>query len=378
MFHRLIIGAMSGTSADGVDAAAVRVHGTGLRMTADLIGHTHRPYPPGLRSEIFGLRSTGRCELHALAQMGRDITLLYAEAVREAMSAGGLRPLEIAGVAAHGQTLFHAPPSTIQWFDPSLLAWETGCAVVSDFRRADCAAGGQGAPLVPFADFLLFSHPRNHRVLLNIGGIANITSLRAGGSIDELIAFDTGPGNCISDWLCRTHDPAGPGFDAGGERAARGKPSLELAQAVCRNPYFSRPPPKSTDGPEMIRIFNDEARRFPHLGLGDLLRTSCVITAQSIRVAMADLLHLRETEIIASGGGCENKTLMEILASDAGGMPVMTTDALDIPSAAKEAIAFALLGAATLDRHPSNVPSVTGARRPVILGSITPAPPQEK
>ncbi|HZK82211.1 MAG TPA: anhydro-N-acetylmuramic acid kinase, partial [Humisphaera sp.] len=219
MTERLLIGAMSGTSADGVDAAIVRVGGTGLEMTAGLVGHVHRPFSSRLRMEILDLRSSGQCELSALARIGREITMAYATASREVISANDVKPSQVAAIAAHGQTLFHDPPLTIQWFDPALLAWETGCAVVSDFRRADCAAGGQGAPLVPFADFLLFRHPTQNRVLLNLGGIANVTCLRAGGSIADVIAFDTGPGNCISDWLCRTHDPAGPGFDAGGQRA---------------------------------------------------------------------------------------------------------------------------------------------------------------
>jgi anhydro-N-acetylmuramic acid kinase len=371
MGERLLVGAMSGTSADGVDAALVRIDGRALAMTASPVGHVHRPYPPKLRSEIFEVRSSGRCELSAMAGIGREITLLYAMAARDVMFAGNVGPSDIAAIAAHGQTLFHDPPLTMQLFDPSLLAWESGCDVVSDFRRADCAAGGQGAPLVPFADFLLFRHATKNRVLLNIGGIANVTFLRRGGSIADVIAFDTGPGNCISDWLCRTHDPTGPGFDVGGQQASRGKPSMELARAVCRDSYFLKPPPKSTDGPQMIRVFSEAASQFPALTLQDLLHTSCVITAQTIHAAAAGLLHLREAEYIASGGGCENRTLMQHLSNDATGISFAITDALGIPSAAKEAIAFALLGAATLDDEPSNVPSVTGARRAVILGSIT-------
>jgi anhydro-N-acetylmuramic acid kinase len=372
MHERLIIGAMSGTSADGVDAAVVRVGGRGQGMTAELIAHVHRPYPSNLRAEIFRIRSSGICEISALARMGRDITLVYANAVRDSMAKANVTASQIAAIAAHGQTLFHDPPLTIQWFDPSLLAWETGCAVVSDFRRADCAAGGQGAPLVPFADFLLFRHPTINRVLLNLGGIANVTLLRAGGSIEDLIAFDTGPGNCISDWLCRTHNPTGPGYDAGGQRAACGTPSLELARRVSNDAYFSKAPPKSTDGPRMIRIFEDAAKGFPALNADDLLHTACLITAQTIDSALTDLLHIDRVEIIASGGGCENQILMQHLSRIDAAISVQTTDMSGIPPAVKESIAFALLGAATLDGEPSNVPSVTGASRAVPLGSVTP------
>src|SRR6202043_1424732 len=148
--------------------------------------------------------------------------------VNEVLSAENLDPRDLSAIAAHGQTFFHQPPDTIQWLDPSLIAARTGCVVVSDFRRADCAAGGQGAPLVPFADYLLFRHPTKNRVLLNIGGIANLTILPAGAPIDKLIAFDTGPGNCISDWICRTYGSSGAECDLGGAGASRGRMLQEV------------------------------------------------------------------------------------------------------------------------------------------------------
>src|SRR5829696_8036035 len=182
--ERIIAGAMSGTSADGVDVALTRITGRGTSMTAQLIHHHHRPYDAATRTEIFAFRGAdARCDLARLAQLGRTISLSYAAAVNEALAAAHLSANDLAAVAAHGQTLYHAPPNTIQWFDPSLVAAEVGCPVVSDFRRADCAAGGQGAPLVPFADYVLFCHASKNRVLLNIGGIANLTWLPAGGSL---------------------------------------------------------------------------------------------------------------------------------------------------------------------------------------------------
>src|SRR5438093_1385317 len=179
---RNIAGAMSGTSADGVDVAIVAVAGRGLDMTAQLLRHHHQPYNDELRREIFALRGDqiSKNLLPRLAKLGRDISLTYASAVKAALTAAGMQASDLAAIAAHGQTLFHDPPNTIQWFDPALVAAEVGCAVVSDFRRADCAAGGQGAPLVPFADYILFRDPKRTRVLLNIGGIANITLLGAG------------------------------------------------------------------------------------------------------------------------------------------------------------------------------------------------------
>ena len=204
---------MSGTSADGVDVAAVAVAGRGLGMTAKYLHHVERPYDAALRRRIFAVRESGAARLDELANLGRDITLAYAAATRDLLRELSLPASKVSAVAAHGQTLYHAPPNTIQWLDPSLLAAETGLAVVSDFRRADCAAGGQGAPLVPFADWILFRHATKTRVILNLGGIANLTYLPAGGGIKEVIAFDTGPGCCVSDWLMRTNDPAGPGYD---------------------------------------------------------------------------------------------------------------------------------------------------------------------
>src|SRR5215212_6063423 len=181
---RILAGAMSGTSADGVDVALVRITGSGWNMRSELLVHHHRAYPPELRAGIFEFRrdAVSKNVLATLAQLGREISLTHALAVNEALALAHLDASSLAAVAAHGQTLFHDPPNTIQWFDPALVAAEVGCTVVSDFRRADLAAGGQGAPLVPFADYILFRHPTKNRVLLNIGGIANITWIPAGGS----------------------------------------------------------------------------------------------------------------------------------------------------------------------------------------------------
>jgi anhydro-N-acetylmuramic acid kinase len=355
-----------------VDVAIVEISGRGVSMTAKLLRHHQRSYPPSLRREIFAFRG-GEVQgnvLSRLAQVGREISLTYATAVNEALAGAGLAASKLAAVAAHGQTLFHDPPSTIQWFDPSLVAAEVGAAVVSDFRRADLAAGGQGAPLVPFADYTLFRHATKNRVLLNIGGIANITWLRAGRRLNEVLAFDTGPGNCISDHLCRKYDPNGKGYDVDGELAAKGKPDPGLISRVVADPYFMQPPPKSTDTPQMIRAFEAAMTTAKAREVEDLLATACALTGQTIMSAIDQFLPRRPDELIVSGGGAKNAAILKHLH----GGTVLTSDQLGVPSEAKEAIAFALLGAATLDYEPSNVPSVTGARRPVVLGSVTPKP----
>ena len=284
---RIVAGAMSGTSADGVDVALVGIRGRGLEMSAKLLKWHCRAFPGDLREVITMIRQGAATPISALAEVGREISLCYAAAINEAMLAADLNADDLAGVAAHGQTLFHDPPTTLQWIDPALVAAEVGCAVVSDFRRADCAAGGQGAPLVPLADYLLFRHPEKNRVLLNIGGIANLTYLRADAGIDQLIAFDTGPGNCLSDHLMRKSDLRGIAWDEGGHRAAAGVPVYPIVKLVLSSPYFAGPPPKSTDGPAMIRLFTDAqaelGRRYP---LEYLLRTACLIAADSILDSM--------------------------------------------------------------------------------------------
>jgi anhydro-N-acetylmuramic acid kinase len=373
--ERLVAGAMSGTSADGVDVAIVRVAGRGRDMTAQLVAHRHRRYDPDMQRLIFSLRGRDPVRMADVGRCCRDVSRAYAAAVNDALSSAGVRAAELAAVAAHGQTLYHDPPDTIQLFDPALVASEVGCAVVSDFRRADCAAGGQGAPLVPLADYVLFRHPQKTRVLLNIGGISNITHLPAGGSLDDLLAFDTGPGNCVSDFLIRAAIPEGSGVDVGGEIAARGVAVYPLLQPMLAHDYFSRFPPKSTDGPAMIDLFRgalrDVGRNFP---FENLLKTACLLTATTITDAIRKFLTPFPDELIVSGGGVHNATIMALLRQPLGDLPVRTTDELGVPAEAKEAIAFALLGAATLDGLPSNVPSATGARREVVLGSVTPAP----
>jgi anhydro-N-acetylmuramic acid kinase len=384
MAIRLIAGAMSGTSADGVDVAIVAVEGRALTMTARLVRHRARPYESHLRQAIFDIRQSKTVELRILARTAREISLAYAAAIRDAAKEAGILLADLTAIAAHGQTLFHDPPDTLQWIDPAALAAQLGVQVISDFRRADCAAGGQGAPLVPFAEYLLFRHPTRTRVLLNLGGIANLTVLPAGATIDKLIAFDTGPGNCISDWICRTLDPKGPGYDPGGARALLGKSYRPLVfDMLLRHDYFRRPAPKSTDVPEMLTLYRRSRDRFffenGPLTPEDELATACDLTVQAIRRALdnPDGTRVQWDELIVSGGGTQNRAIMaelRAIADPGRFQTIRTSDELGVPPEAKEAMAFALLGAATLDGVPSNVPSCTGANRAVVLGSVTPRP----
>ena len=371
---RLIAGAMSGTSADGVDVVIGRIEGTGLKLSACVVGHHHRAYPTDLAGWIVKLREDGHTTLGEMAELAKEISLVYAAAVNEALMAAHLSAAEVTAIAAHGQTLFHAPPMTMQWLDPALLAAETGCAVISDFRRADCAAGGEGAPLVPFADFVLFRHEQKNRVLLNIGGIANLTYLPAGAKVGDVIALDTGPGNCISDWLCRRFRPNGPGCDDGGALALKGKMIEPVVKRVLAGAFFKKSAPRSTDGPHMIEAFRDGFDS----ALGDhkienLLATACAITVGAI-CSSIEQLPKKPDELIVSGGGTKNQAMMQKIKESVGSCRVLVSDDLGIASASKEALAFALLGAATLDGTPANVVGATGARRAVVLGQITPKP----
>jgi anhydro-N-acetylmuramic acid kinase len=375
--ERLLIGAMSGTSADGVDVALVRITGRGADMRAALVAHRHTPYPDELRRLIFSMRGgDAAVRLADVARCAREVSLAYADAVNGVLRATGTPRDQVAAVAAHGQTVFHAPPDTMQLFDPSLLAARTNCPVVSDFRRADCAAGGQGAPLVPFADFVLFRSTEIDRLVVNIGGIANVTCLfRDAPTPERVIAFDTGPGNSISDHLMRRHDPAGPGYDVGGLLALRGRVSRAVVDAVNAHPYFEKLGPKSTDGPEMIGIFERAVRQHgPDLSLEDQLATAAAVVATQIRRASTLFGGQFPGELIVSGGGVRNRAIMDQIAYWFRPDKIRTTDELGVPGEAKEALAFALLAAATLDGLPANVPSATGAERPVVLGSITPRP----
>ncbi len=366
------LGAMSGTSADGVDVALLEIEGPWPRPAVRLAGHHHRPYPPELRRRIFAARHAGAIPLEDLGHLGQAISQAYAVAVNEAMAARGWSPAGVTAVAAHGQTLYHQPPVTIQWLDPALLAAQTGCAVVSDFRRADCAVGGQGAPLVPFADWVLFGDEHQGRAVLNLGGIANVTHLPPGVGLEQVIAFDTGPANCLSDWLCRTLDPEGPGYDAQGARALKGQVMEAVAERFLAGPYFQRRPPKSTDGPEMIAAFQSalSAKELDRSNLNALLATAAYLTARTVVEAAAPW---PVSQWIISGGGIRNEAIMRHLrAMLPRQVTIRRPEEWGIAADAKEALAFALLAAATLAGVPSNVPSVTGATQPMLLGSLTP------
>ncbi|HEX8323577.1 MAG TPA: anhydro-N-acetylmuramic acid kinase [Tepidisphaeraceae bacterium] len=362
MPDRLFIGVMSGTSCDGVDAALVRVNGTGRGMRAAFLHLTSRDYSQADRGLIQSVK-TEPGPVGRVVEIDRLTADHYVACVRTLLADTGTRPADVTAVAAHGQTLFHAPPLTLQAFDPSRLARGVGIDVVSDFRRADLAAGGQGAPLVPFGDFVLFRSDRP-RLILNIGGIANVTVLPGGDDLDAVSGYDVGPGNCLSDWLMREHG----GVDVDGGRATRGTPINSVVTAVLADPFFGRPGPKSLDTPAMIELFRQCFEPYRTNPIENLLATANAVVAGAIG---REVRRLGGGELFAAGGGVHNRDLMRRIEADCG--PVHTTDDVGVPAQAREATAFALLAAAFVDRFPCHMPRVTGATRPAVLGSLTPA-----
>lgn len=381
---RRIVGLMSGTSLDGVDAALIEVDGGIPPAAWRQLAFFTRPYHPPERKRIADLLGQ-QISLPALTAANAWLGEVFAEAALAVIAQAGLTPDTVDAVASHGQTVWHLPPTkhqpgaTLQLGEPCVIAERTGVLTVADFRPRDMAAGGQGAPLVPFADYLLFRSETRAVAMLNIGGIANITYLPRGCRPEQVIAFDTGPGNMLIDGLVALITGGQRTYDADGQRAARGTVNEHVLQAcLMDHAYFTQPPPKST-GRELFgreyaeRLFNlRNTPSFPQQD--DLIATATAFTAESIARAVRDFVlpHGAVDEIILGGGGSRNPTLCAMLAERLSGIPLVTHEAYGISSDAKEAIAFALLGHATLCGIPANLPSVTGARRSVVLGKIVP------
>jgi anhydro-N-acetylmuramic acid kinase len=352
---------MSGTSLDGIDVAIVEIRG----KRVETIGFTSAPYTPAIRARVL---SVSNCATHTaeISRLNYDLAELYARAVSAAIKRFG--PVELIG--CHGQTVFHEGRSnTLQLGEPAILAERTGVPVVSNFRARDIAAGGQGAPLVPFVDYLLFRHPRRTRVALNIGGIANITVIPGGCASDGVIAFDTGSGNMVIDALVREYSEGKLNYDRGGRIAAGGQVHRELLNRLLRDAYYRRKPPKSA-GREQYGAEFVERMKASGATLRDLITTATVLTAATITLAVRETA-MMPLDLIVSGGGAHNRQIMAHLAGFLPSAAISTSSDHGIAVDAKEAIAFAILAYNTWKERPSNLPSATGARRAVVLGSIT-------
>jgi anhydro-N-acetylmuramic acid kinase len=352
---------MSGTSLDGIDVAVVDISGRRTKI----IAHTTTPYPSKVREQILAVSN---CDTHTanIARINFMLPELYASAVRKC--GVPLDTIELAG--CHGQTVFHEDNSTLQLGDGSILAERLGIPVVSDFRPRDMAAGGKGAPLVPFVDYRLYAHAKLGRVSLNIGGIANITAIPAAATPDDVTAFDTGPGNMVMDQLVAIHTKGARHYDESGAIAARGRLNHTLLNRLQRSSYFRRKPPKTAGREQYGKEFIEELLAAKDT-LPNLITTATAFTAASIARGINDHVSHRVDEVIASGGGVHNQTLMAYLQAFLPETKVRISSEFGIDSDAKEAIAFAILAYETWHKRPSNLPSATGARRPVVLGKIS-------
>jgi anhydro-N-acetylmuramic acid kinase len=372
-----VAGIMSGTSLDGIDVAIVDF--SGAKITT--IAFHATPYSPAVRAAILAVSN---CQTHtaAIARTNSVLGRLYVDAVRATCRRHRVRMGSIDLIGCHGQTIYHQgdaakflghPVSaTMQIGEAAVIAELIGIPVVSDFRSRDIAAGGQGAPLVPYVDYLLFRHRKRGRVALNIGGIANLTAIRAGAPPEQVIAFDTGPGNMVIDALAAEFTNGGQRYDRDGRIAARGKIDRNLLDRLLADRYYLRQPPKSAGreqyGAEFVRALKATGRNLP-----DLIATATALTAATIGRAIQGIVkpRMRVHDVIASGGGVHNRQLMAYLQAFLPDAAITTTDAFSFNPDAKEAIAFAVLARETLRGRPSNLPSATGARHPVILGKIT-------
>jgi anhydro-N-acetylmuramic acid kinase len=377
----LIIGLMSGTSLDGIDAALVELDGGGDDPHWQVRAFLELPYAADQRRAIHdGIVAGGAaslCRLHA------DIGEWFAAAVLRLCEESGVRPADIAAIGSHGQTIWHEPPghgrrgSTLQLGCPATIAERTGIAVVSDFRTRDVAAGGEGAPLVPWVDRLLFSHPERRRVLQNIGGMANLTWLPPRGSAEPILAFDTGPGNALIDAAVELATDGQRTYDADGAWAEAGLVDEALLAELMAHPFVGREPPKSTGrevfGRQYVQELVDRVRPEGWAGWAGFISTLTELTARTITDALARWVLPRGVdEVVVTGGGALNPELVRRIRSRLD-VPVIADEAaLGLKPAAKEALAFAVLAWAHLHGVPGNVPEATGAAGPRVLGSLTP------
>ena len=385
------IGLMSGTSLDGVDGVLAQDEGhtdghtddhpegqTDSSSALQSRGHSHLAFAPGLREELLQLNRSGHNELHRAALAANALVGVYADVVLRLLASAGLQPADVTAIGAHGQTVRHRPGEfdgrgyTVQLMNGALLAELTGIDVVCDFRSRDVAAGGQGAPLVPAFHAACFARPGQDIAVLNLGGIANLTLLRAD---DPVLGFDTGPGNLLMDLWCHRH--RGTAYDAGGRWAASGRVDESLLQSMLAEPYFARLPPKSTGRDLFDAAWLDRqlALQPGHAAVApaNVMATLTELTARSVVQALQQLA-AGTTELLVCGGGAFNTLLLSRLAALLGtSVRVHSTEAAGVRPDQVEALAFAWLASAFVSRRAGNLPAVTGAAGPRVLGALYPS-----
>lgn len=376
-----VVGLMSGTSADGVDAAVVEVGGCPPELSVRLLSFLTVPFDARRRAQIFALFEPATGSVDRICQMNFAIGEWFAQAALQAIAQAGLSPADIDLVGSHGQTIYHAVEagspvrSTLQIGEAAVIAARTGITTVADFRAADVAHGGQGAPLVSYVDWLLLRHPERYRAVQNIGGIANVTFLPSDPDPAAVIAFDTGPGNMLIDDAASRATGGAHTFDRDGALAAQGRVDGALLAEWLAHPFLSLPPPR-TAGREQFGAHlgaqmwaQGMARR---LRGTDVVATVTALTAASIADAYRRFLPRAPDEVILGGGGASNPVLVAMLGERLAPAHVTTHDALGLSSDAKEAVAFAVLAYESIHDRPGNLPGCTGAEVSAVLGKVTP------
>lgn len=394
----LCLGMISGTSVDGIDVALVEIDGNGQDAAISTIGFRTAPYPDAVRAELLALYDDQEDAVARLCSLNVVVGECFAEAALRMCQEHDVDPAELHVIGSHGQTVWHQPahdpgipltvPSTLQIGEPSVIAAATGAPVVADFRVADMAVGGQGAPLAPYLDWAVLGDAERNRCVQNIGGIGNVTWVPSGGDRDGVIAFDTGPGNILIDALATLLSGYALAFDEDGRFGAAGTVDAAMLSQLMTDPYLQEAPPKTTgresygmpQAREWVKeqglpidalIGSDEVAR---QAACDLIATVTAWTAESIADAYRRFLPAMPDDVLVNGGGSRNPTLMRMLAERLDGISVEPTDVVGIDADAKEAIAFALMGHDTLAGHATNIPGATGAARAVPLGKIVHIP----
>ncbi|MGE7881486.1 anhydro-N-acetylmuramic acid kinase AnmK [Bacillus sp. NPDC094077] len=376
-----IAGIMSGTSLDGIDVALVHIEGNGVDSKVELIHFTTVPFCNDIKNEIQQALSIDTSNVQLICSLNFKLGLCFANAVKEVCKKADLSLEQLDLIGSHGQTIYHQPKkdgniisSTLQIGEPAVIAYKTETTVISNFRTMDMAAGGQGAPLVPYSEIILYKHQTKNRLLQNIGGIGNVTVIPSKRSNKSVIAFDTGPGNMVIDEVCQRlfHLP----YDQNGGIAKQGVVVDEMLTYCMSHPFLEMNPPKSTGRERFGKEFvNELLKRFEKHNKENILTTVTMFTASTIVHHYKKFIFpLYEIdEVILGGGGSYNDTLVEMIRNGLREEKcrIRTQEDIGHSSAAKEAIAFAVLANETYHRNPSNVPNATGAKEPVVLGNIT-------
>lgn len=381
----LVIGMMSGTSADGIDVALAEIHGAPPKLNSKLVAHASRRMPDALRKEVLRIAEGAACTSGDISQLNVRLGVAFADAAVGACKEFRVALSRVELIGSHGQTIFHQgrpveflgrrTASTLQIGEPAVVAAETGIPTIGDFRAADMAVGGQGAPLVPYADYLLYRDEKIGRVSLNLGGIGNLTVLPANAKPSQVVAFDTGPGNMLMDALVWHFTKKKQRFDRGARLARQGVANARVLKELLRDPYLRLGPPKSTGREYYGRAYFQELLRMGKkftADPNDLIRTTTEFTVASVVDALKRFV-LRKTKVqqlIVSGGGAKNPLIMAQLTAALAPMEVMPSSKLGVPEEAKEAYAFALLAYESWHRRTGNLPSSTGAQKAVVLGKI--------